>query len=190
MKYSRHSREEITIFTDDDCLREVDLQNLTLRSCKKTDDAVATQAPSTAESRNSVNSTENLNIAYDDLEDLEVQLGDLTNPQHPPTREIRDYEIFRDRVVTATYMAKPTSYFVADICCDMSPLSPFPDPSVAATFAEYYKERYSIELHEDQPLLTVSHISKRLNLLSSRYQDIKGRDLPLPDSNSKRYGII
>nr|AWH61387.1 putative dicerA [Actinia equina] len=199
VKNSGDSMEEVKEGNEcDDCLKEIHLQNLTLQSCKeRTDDESETQGSSTEELGNTLrantpdnaheNRAENLTIAFEFLEDLEKQLGDFRNPQHPSVTETRNYEVFRNRVVTATYMAKPTSYFVADICYDMTPLSPFPDPSVAATFAEYYKERYDVVLREDQPLLIMDYISKKqLNLLSSRYQDTKGKDLALPDKNSKR----
>lgn len=198
VEYSRDSLEENKEGPAyDGGLKDVDLQNLTLQSCKKiADSEVEAQGSSTEEPKKSLqdiaheNRPENLKIAFDYLETLEEQLGDFKDPKYPPITETRNYEVFRDRVVSAPYMAKPMSYFVGDICYDMTPLSPFPDPSVAASFAEYYKQRYDIELLEDQPLLSMIHIRKRLNLLSSRYQNTKGKDLPLPDKNSKRYGIL
>ncbi|KAK3750725.1 hypothetical protein QZH41_017278, partial [Actinostola sp. cb2023] len=126
-------------------------------------------------------------VAFDFLKRVDQELGNLSSSVDPsPIKRRNDFESFRGRVVTAIYMAKPTRYIVSDIVYDMNPLSAFPDPEVAATFSDYYKQRYGIDVHEEQPLLHVRHLPKIINSLAAKYRDSKGRDRPLPSMDSKR----
>lgn len=144
----------------------------------KTDKINKTQLCSSTQPGNHFDSS--CHVAFDYLRNLEQNLGGLLQPKDPPPQQCNDFESYRGRVVTAVYMNKPTRYIVADIHYDMSPLSPFPDPEVAPTFLDYFKQRYGVEVRGDQPLLKVRSLSRVNNCLVSKYRDTKGRELPLP----------
>lgn len=80
------------------------------------------------------------------------------------------------------------AYYVAEICLDLSPESAFPDEdSGYKTFVEYYKGKYNLEIYNrDQPVLDVDHTSARLNLLTPRYVNRKGRTLPSSTAKTRR----
>jgi len=128
----------------------------------------------------------NQQVAFDFLSNIEEDLGDLLHPKDPPPQRLTNFEYYRGRVITAVYMNKPTRYTVTDIVYDMSPLSSFPDPEVAATFFDYFKQRYGLEVRGDQPLLQVKCLPRVGNGLVSKYRDCKGNERPLPDKESKR----
>lgn len=128
----------------------------------------------------------NPHVAFDFITKIEHDLGDLLHPKDPTTQRLAEFECYRGRVVTAVYMNKPTRYIVTDIAYDMTPLSPFPDPEVAPTFFDYFKQRYGLEVRGDQPLLHVKCLRRVTNALVSKYRDSKGQERPLPDKESKR----
>ncbi|KAG9509225.1 Endoribonuclease Dicer, partial [Fragariocoptes setiger] len=98
------------------------------------------------------------------------------------------YEDYVDAVVIPWYRTTDRlqfSYYVAEICSDLTPKSEFPDVSSGySTFEDYYKAKYDIVIyHDNQPVLDVDHTSARLNLLTPRYVNRKG--VILPSSNAK-----
>ena len=99
------------------------------------------------------------------------------------------HEQFEDAVVMPSYrnMDQPQHFYVAEIRSDLSPLSPFPSPELYKTFAAYYTTKYGLVLtNMEQPLLDVDHTSARLNLLTPRYMNQKGRALPTSSLETKR----
>lgn len=80
------------------------------------------------------------------------------------------------------------AYYVAEICPDLSPESAFPDEdSGYKTFVDYYKGKYNLEIfNRAQPVLDVDHTSARLNLLTPRYVNRKGRTLPSSTAKTRR----
>nr|KAG5691629.1 hypothetical protein BaRGS_023800 [Batillaria attramentaria] len=98
-------------------------------------------------------------------------------------------EHFEDAVVMPSYrnIDQPQHFYVAEIRSDLSPLSPFPSPELYKTFAAYYTTKYGLVLtNMEQPLLDVDHTSARLNLLTPRYMNQKGRALPTSSLETKR----
>lgn len=96
---------------------------------------------------------------------------------------------FEDAVVMPSYrnIDQPQHFYVAEIRADLSPLSSFPSPELYKTFAAYYTTKYGLTLtNTDQPLLDVDHTSARLNLLTPRYMNQKGRALPTSSQETKR----
>ena len=86
-------------------------------------------------------------------------------------------EHFRDAVVTPWYrnQDQPQYFYVAEICNHLSPNSDFPGQGFD-TFEKYYKDKYKINIqHLEQPLLDVDHTSARLNFLTPRYVNRKGK---------------
>ncbi|XP_032232624.2 endoribonuclease Dicer [Nematostella vectensis] len=136
--------------------------------------------------QNTHNTNPSWKIAFGFLYSLEDSVTSFDDPCDPPPPITSDFEVFRDSVVTTAYAPSRLRYYVADIRYDESPTSPFPSPSVAPTFGDYYKDRYGVDLSRDQPLLDVDHVSSRLNFLRPRYKTSKGKDLALPDEKSKR----
>ncbi|CAB1331195.1 unnamed protein product [Coregonus sp. 'balchen'] len=62
----------------------------------------------------------------------------------------------------------------------------FPSPEYE-TFAEYYKTKYNLDLSNvNQPLLDVDHTSSRLNLLTPRHLNQKGKALPLSSAEKRK----
>jgi len=80
------------------------------------------------------------------------------------------------------------AYYVAEICTDLNPTSPFPDESSGFdTFIDYYHSKYDITIfNTDQPVLDVDHTSARLNLLTPRYVNRKGRTLPSSTAKTRQ----
>ncbi|KAF3844364.1 hypothetical protein F7725_007527 [Dissostichus mawsoni] len=81
---------------------------------------------------------------------------------------------------------QPHRFYVADVYTDLTPLSKFPSPEYE-TFAEYYKTKYNLDLSNlNQPLLDVDHTSSRLNLLTPRHLNQKGKALPLSSAEKRK----
>ncbi|CAG9816847.1 unnamed protein product [Phaedon cochleariae] len=109
-----------------------------------------------------------------------------------PDKERKDYvfkeEDYRDAVVMPWYrnQDQPQYFYVAEICTNLNPTSSFPG-SEYATFDEYYKRKYNIQIqNEAQKLLDVDHTSARLNFLTPRYVNRKGVALPTSSEETKR----
>ncbi|CAG2100109.1 unnamed protein product [Medioppia subpectinata] len=95
---------------------------------------------------------------------------------------------YNDAVVIPWYRKdKPQFFFyVAEICHNLSPESPFPDDGYE-TFEKYYSGKYNIEImNKSQPLLDVDHTSARLNLLTPRYVNRRGVSLPSSTDKTKK----
>ena len=130
--------------------------------------------------------THSKHVAFETLHEMQNVLGSFREPRNQRFGDSNDFERFRDAVVTTEHTKEKRNYYVADIRYDMTPLDEFPDTKVAATFHDYFHERYGISVAPTQPLLDVDHVAVRLNFLSPRYQNQKGRDLALPQEASKR----
>uniref|UniRef100_A0A6G1SN96 Endoribonuclease Dcr-1 n=2 Tax=Aceria tosichella TaxID=561515 RepID=A0A6G1SN96_9ACAR len=100
-------------------------------------------------------------------------------------------ENYLDAVVIPWYRLtdrQQFAYYVAEICDNMSPESPFPDEeSGFETFIHYYESKYNMVIYnKDQPVLDVDHTSARLNLLTPRYVNRKGRTLPSSTAKTRK----
>uniref|UniRef100_A0AAX7W5H5 ribonuclease III n=1 Tax=Astatotilapia calliptera TaxID=8154 RepID=A0AAX7W5H5_ASTCA len=105
--------------------------------------------------------------------------------QNPFTFKLEDYQ---DAVIIPRYrnFDQPHRFYVADVYADLTPLSKFPSPEYE-TFAEYYKTKYNLDLSNlNQPLLDVDHTSSRLNLLTPRHLNQKGKALPLSSAEKRK----
>ena len=101
----------------------------------------------------------------------------------PPCKE---FSFFQNKIVRrlneSASQTHYTRYFVVKVCEDLSPSSPFCDLDVASTFAEYYNQRYGIEVALEQPLLLVQHLPTQVNFIIPRY---RVETVENPRSNSK-----
>nr|SZF06445.1 endoribonuclease Dcr-1 [Psoroptes ovis] len=89
---------------------------------------------------------------------------------------IFDEKLYKDAVVIPKYRKDKLQafYYVAEICYDLSPLSPFPDQEYD-TFESYYNVKYKKQITNlQQPLLDVDHTSARLNLLTPHFLNRRG----------------
>uniref|UniRef100_A0A8C7T0B3 ribonuclease III n=1 Tax=Oncorhynchus mykiss TaxID=8022 RepID=A0A8C7T0B3_ONCMY len=144
----------------------------------------------------------------EDIEKSEARTGiptTLYTKQNPFTFKLEDYQ---DAVIIPRYTAcfatypllrsqkapyilyrnfdQPHRFYVADVYTDLTPLSKFPSPEYE-TFAEYYKTKYNLDLSNvNQPLLDVDHTSSRLNLLTPRHLNQKGKALPLSSAEKRK----
>ncbi|XP_037342492.2 endoribonuclease Dicer [Pungitius pungitius] len=124
----------------------------------------------------------------EDIERSEARTGIPTTQytkQNPFTFKLEDYQ---DAVIIPRYrnFDQPHRFYVADVYTDLTPLSKFPSPEYE-TFAEYYKTKYNLDLSNlNQPLLDVDHTSSRLNLLTPRHLNQKGKALPLSSAEKRK----
>ncbi|XP_026211512.1 endoribonuclease Dicer isoform X2 [Anabas testudineus] len=124
----------------------------------------------------------------EDIENSEARTGIPTTQytkQNPFTFKLEDYQ---DAVIIPRYrnFDQPHRFYVADVYTDLTPLSKFPSPEYE-TFAEYYKTKYNLDLSNlNQPLLDVDHTSSRLNLLTPRHLNQKGKALPLSSAEKRK----
>ncbi|XP_070576462.1 endoribonuclease Dicer-like [Ptychodera flava] len=98
-----------------------------------------------------------------------------------------DVTKYEDAVVTPVYrnFDQPQRYYVAEMS-DLTPDSKFPS-ALYPTFAEYYYQRYALEVtNSEQKLLDVDYMSSRLNLLTPRYLNHKGKALPVTSAQTKK----
>ncbi|XP_031435633.1 endoribonuclease Dicer isoform X2 [Clupea harengus] len=124
----------------------------------------------------------------EDIEKSEARIG-IPNTQYtkqiPFTFKLEDYQ---DAVIIPRYrnFDQPHRFYVADVYTDLTPLSKFPSPEYE-TFEEYYKTKYNLDLSNlNQPLLDVDHTSSRLNLLTPRHLNQKGKALPLSSAEKRK----
>uniref|UniRef100_A0A4W4G5G7 ribonuclease III n=1 Tax=Electrophorus electricus TaxID=8005 RepID=A0A4W4G5G7_ELEEL len=124
----------------------------------------------------------------EEIEKSEARIG-IPNTQYtkqnPFTFRLEDYQ---DAVIIPRYrnFDQPHRFYVADVYTDLTPLSKFPSPEYE-TFAEYYKTKYNLDLSNvNQPLLDVDHTSSRLNLLTPRHLNQKGKALPLSSAEKRK----
>uniref|UniRef100_A0A3P9LJJ7 ribonuclease III n=1 Tax=Oryzias latipes TaxID=8090 RepID=A0A3P9LJJ7_ORYLA len=124
----------------------------------------------------------------EDIEKSEARTGIPTTKytkQNPFTFKLEDYQ---DAVIIPRYrnFDQPHRFYVADVYTYLTPLSKFPSPEYE-TFAEYYKTKYNLDLSNlNQPLLDVDHTSSRLNLLTPRHLNQKGKALPLSSAEKRK----
>uniref|UniRef100_H3CIQ1 ribonuclease III n=1 Tax=Tetraodon nigroviridis TaxID=99883 RepID=H3CIQ1_TETNG len=124
----------------------------------------------------------------EDIEKSEARTGIPTTQytkQNPFSFKLEDYQ---DAVIIPRYrnFDQPHRFYVADVYTDLTPLSKFPSPEYE-TFAEYYKTKYNLDLTNlNQPLLDVDHTSSRLNLLTPRHLNQKGKALPLSSAEKRK----
>ncbi|XP_047466582.1 endoribonuclease Dicer [Mugil cephalus] len=124
----------------------------------------------------------------EDIEKSEARTGIPTTQytkQNPFIFKLEDYQ---DAVIIPRYrnFDQPHRFYVADVYTDLTPLSKFPSPEYE-TFAEYYKTKYNLDLSNlNQPLLDVDHTSSRLNLLTPRHLNQKGKALPLSSAEKRK----
>ena len=96
--------------------------------------------------------------------------------------------MFSDGVVTPIYrnIDQPQRYYVAEILEDLIVTSPFPSDKYEK-FVDYYFERYDIQVSNfQQPMIDVDCMSSRLNLLTPRYLNHKGKALPISNVQTKK----
>ncbi|XP_014865745.1 PREDICTED: endoribonuclease Dicer [Poecilia mexicana] len=127
-------------------------------------------------------------LFMEDIEKSEARTGIPTTKytkQNPFIFKLEDYQ---DAVIIPRYrnFDQPHRFYVADVYTDLTPLSKFPSPEYE-TFAEYYKTKYNLDLSNlNQPLLDVDHTSSRLNLLTPRHLNQKGKALPLSSAEKRK----
>lgn len=140
---------------------------------------------------NVVDGSGTLDIDFKFMEDIEKSEARTGIPSTQYTKEtpfIFRLEDYQDAVIIPRYrnFDQPHRFYVADVYTDLTPLSKFPSPEYE-TFAEYYKTKYNLDLTNlNQPLLDVDHTSSRLNLLTPRHLNQKGKALPLSSAEKRK----
>ncbi|TFK16018.1 protein FAM181A [Platysternon megacephalum] len=140
---------------------------------------------------NVVDNSSTLDIDFKFMEDIEKSEARTGIPSTKYTKEtpfIFKLEDYQDAVIIPRYrnFDQPHRFYVADVYTDLTPLSKFPSPEYE-TFAEYYKTKYNLDLTNlNQPLLDVDHTSSRLNLLTPRHLNQKGKALPLSSAEKRK----
>ncbi|KAK6479012.1 endoribonuclease Dicer-like [Huso huso] len=140
---------------------------------------------------NVVEDSSTLDLDFKFMEDIEKSEARVGIPNTQYTKEnlfsfkLEDYQ---DAVIIPRYrnFDQPHRFYVADVYTDLTPLGKFPSPEYE-TFAEYYKTKYNLDLSNlNQPLLDVDHTSSRLNLLTPRHLNQKGKALPLSSAEKRK----
>ncbi|XP_054986159.1 endoribonuclease Dicer isoform X3 [Sorex araneus] len=140
---------------------------------------------------NVVNHSSTLDIDFQFMEDIEKSEARIGIPNTKYSKEspfVFKLEDYQDAVIIPRYrnFDQPHRFYVADVYTDLTPLSKFPSPEYE-TFAEYYKTKYNLDLTNlNQPLLDVDHTSSRLNLLTPRHLNQKGKALPLSSAEKRK----
>ena len=85
---------------------------------------------------------------------------------------------YEGRIVRKSYMEQDIQLFaVQTVDPAITPHSPFPDSSQAATYLQYFQGKYNVLLEDgSQPALICQFLSKRTELLTSRFKTRKGED--------------
>ncbi|XP_078671533.1 endoribonuclease Dicer-like [Branchiostoma floridae x Branchiostoma belcheri] len=127
-------------------------------------------------------------IDFNFLEHIDQSL-DKEKPKYSHNNPFKFQESdFIDAVVTPSYRNadQPQRFYVAEICYSLNPRSEFPSADYA-TFDEYYLKRYGEAITNlGQPLLDVDHTSSRLNLLTPRHLNQKGKALPTSSAETRK----
>ncbi|XP_041132494.1 endoribonuclease Dicer-like [Polyodon spathula] len=140
---------------------------------------------------NVVEDSNTLDLDFKFMEEIEKSEARVGIPNTQYTKEnlfnfkLEDYQ---DAVIIPRYrnFDQPHRFYVADVYTDLTPLGKFPSPEYE-TFAEYYKTKYNLDLSNlNQPLLDVDHTSSRLNLLTPRHLNQKGKALPLSSAEKRK----
>ncbi|XP_075387941.1 endoribonuclease Dicer [Tenrec ecaudatus] len=140
---------------------------------------------------NVVSDSSTLDIDFkfmEDIEKSEARIGIPSTKYSKETPFVFKLEDYQDAVIIPRYrnFDQPHRFYVADVYTDLTPLSKFPSPEYE-TFAEYYKTKYNLDLTSlSQPLLDVDHTSSRLNLLTPRHLNQKGKALPLSSAEKRK----
>ncbi|XP_036397855.1 endoribonuclease Dicer [Megalops cyprinoides] len=140
---------------------------------------------------NVVEDSNTLDLDFKFMEDIEKSEARIGIPNTQYTKQnpfIFKLEDYQDAVIIPRYrnFDQPHRFYVADVYTDLTPLSKFPSPEYE-TFAEYYKTKYNLDLSNlNQPLLDVDHTSSRLNLLTPRHLNQKGKALPLSSAEKRK----
>ncbi|XP_028846066.1 endoribonuclease Dicer [Denticeps clupeoides] len=140
---------------------------------------------------NVVDNSNTLDLDFEFMEDIEKSEARIGIPNTQYTKQnpfIFKLEDYQDAVIIPRYrnFDQPHRFYVADVYTDLTPLSKFPSPEYE-TFAEYYKTKYNLDLSNlNQPLLDVDHTSSRLNLLTPRHLNQKGKALPLSSAEKRK----
>uniref|UniRef100_A0A672QYG8 ribonuclease III n=1 Tax=Sinocyclocheilus grahami TaxID=75366 RepID=A0A672QYG8_SINGR len=140
---------------------------------------------------NIVEDSNTLDLDFKFMEDIEKSEARIGIPNTQYTKKnpfIFKLEDYQDAVIIPRYrnFDQPHRFYVADVYTDLTPLSKFPSPEYE-TFAEYYKTKYNLDLSNvNQPLLDVDHTSSRLNLLTPRHLNQKGKALPLSSAEKRK----
>jgi endoribonuclease Dicer len=121
-------------------------------------------------------------IHYDFLQELSMFFQASADPNMKLNTNTprKDFNFFQSKIVRrineSANQTHYTRYFVAKVCQDLSPSSPFPDQDVAATFADYYENRYGIQVNRQQPLLLVQHVPTQVNFVTPRLRNQTSED--------------
>ena len=84
---------------------------------------------------------------------------------------------YQGRIVTRTYTDDVRMFAVQKVEPAVNPDSPFPDSSQAASYLQYFHRKYNVLLEDSsQPALVCQFLSKRTELLTSRFKTRKGED--------------
>ncbi|XP_006839608.1 PREDICTED: endoribonuclease Dicer [Chrysochloris asiatica] len=140
---------------------------------------------------NVVSDSSTLDIDFQFMEEIEKSEARIGIPSTKYSKEtpfVFKLEDYQDAVIIPRYrnFDQPHRFYVADVYTDLTPLSKFPSPEYE-TFAEYYKTKYNLDLTNlNQPLLDVDHTSSRLNLLTPRHLNQKGKALPLSSAEKRK----
>ncbi|XP_071490727.1 endoribonuclease Dicer-like [Diadema antillarum] len=136
-----------------------------------------------------------LTIDWSFLEAVSRSSGHLDQPPQLPDYSQNQFtfspDMLADAVVTPIYrnIDQPQRYFVADILNHLPVTSSFPSEKYE-TFVDYYFERYDIQISNfQQPLVDVDCMSSRLNLLTPRYLNHKGKALPISTGQNKKSNL-
>ena len=138
--------------------------------------------------------TSETQINFDFLE--RFSSNDIADPSKTSEAD-KDFSIFENRIVRRLNQGvtslKHQKYVFSRVCHELNPLSDFPEPEVAATFAEYYRNRYNIEVTPDQPLLLVRYVSTHINFLYPRHHGNKSTEddvTPVKERRSTQIHLI
>ena len=117
-------------------------------------------------------SADDVHIHFHFLNEFELMTDEEKHSTSRTTHASNDFSVFENKVIQSandcTNRIRSTKFFVVEVCHELHPSTEFPDPEVAATFAEYYLRRYGVDLNPDQPLLRVNYVSTQVNYLFPR----------------------
>lgn len=114
-------------------------------------------------------------------------------PPKPTDEERKNFvynpEFYRDAVIKPWYrLNERDAYYIGEVETNIYPNSNFADQKYK-TFAEYFKEKYDLEIyHTENPLLDVDNTSNRMNLLLPRITATKAFKRSL-DHNQKQFMV-
>ncbi|XP_071962974.1 endoribonuclease Dicer-like isoform X2 [Antedon mediterranea] len=135
------------------------------------------------------NKTVKIDLAF--LKEMSRHSGALDMPSDLPDFGTVQFDFvpekFEKAVVAPIYrnVDQPQRFYVAEISKTRTVSSEFPSEKFR-TFADYYFEQYDIQVTNfKQPLLDVDSMASRLNLLTPRYLNHKGKALPISTGEKK-----